>query len=65
MWYDHPLGVDGDYQYEWIAISQGNDSSGWSAYVGPTLWSKWGIDGKDSEGVEYIFTVVKEEDPTP
>ena len=65
VWYDHPLGVDDNYQYEWIAIAQGNDSQGWSAYMGPTLWSKWGVDGKDSEGIEYIFTVVKEEDPTP
>lgn len=65
VWYDHPLGVNDDYQYEWVAIAQGNDSSGWSSYKGPTLWSKWGVDGKDSEGVEYIFTVIKEDAPTP
>ena len=65
VWYDHPLGVDGTYQWEWIAISRGSDSAGWSAYTGPTLWSKFGVDGRDGDGIEYIFTALAEDAPTP
>ena len=65
VWYDHPLGVDGTYQWEWVAISRGSDNAGWSAYTGPTLWSKFGVDGRDGDGIEYIFTALAEEAPTP
>ena len=65
VWYDHPLGVDGTYQWEWVAISRGSDGAGWSAYTGPTLWSKFGVDGRDGDGIEYIFTALAEDAPTP
>lgn len=56
VWYDHPLGVSDTYQYEWIAVAQGNDTDGWSSYEGPILWSKWGVVGRDGDGIEFIFT---------
>ena len=31
----------------------------WSEWEGPTIWSKWGVNGKDGDGVEYIYQRTK------
>lgn len=60
VWTDNPTGVSDDNQYEWVCMRYSiNDSNGratWSAYQEPSLWSKWGENGQDGDGVEYIFT---------
>ena len=59
-WFDHPQGVTEKYPYEWIAIRTKNvDASDniWHAFTVPTVWSKFGADGKDADGLEYIFTI--------
>ena len=27
----------------------------WSDWSTPTIWAKWGSDGRDGDGVEYIY----------
>lgn len=60
VWTDNPTGVSDENQYEWVCMRYSiNDSNGkatWSAYQEPSLWSKWGENGQDGDGVEYIFT---------
>lgn len=53
-WTDNPSGISEDMQAEWIASRQKTDGI-WSTWEGPALWSKWGVNGKDGDGVEYIF----------
>lgn len=36
----------------------------WSAYCKPIIWSKWGEDGIDGDGLEYIFFLAGENDVT-
>jgi hypothetical protein len=31
----------------------------WSEWSDPTIWSKWGVNGKDGDGVEYIYQRTK------
>lgn len=53
-WTDHPTGVSESNQYEWMCIRTKTDDL-WSDWNGPTVWSKWGANGKDGDGVEYIY----------
>lgn len=53
-WTDHPTGVSESNQYEWMCVRTKTDDL-WSDWNGPTVWSKWGANGKDGNGVEYIY----------
>ena len=53
-WTDHPTGVSESNQYEWMCVRTKTDDL-WSDWNGPTVWSKWGANGKDGYGVEYIY----------
>lgn len=56
-WYDHPQGVDSEYQYEWISIAKkpaGIDQV-FGSYNNPVLWSKYGDRGIDGDTIEYIY----------
>ena len=53
-WTDNPQGVEKNMMYEFVSIrTKENDT--WSAFSPPVLWSKWGKDGRDGDGVEYIY----------
>lgn len=55
-WEDHPTGVSFDNQCEWVCTRSYDDSQGvWNDWEGPALWSKYGANGKDGDGVEYIY----------
>lgn len=59
-WHDNPQGVSIDYPYEWMAFrtktfSKENPDGTWSAFVGPIVWSHYGHNGTDGDGIEYIF----------
>lgn len=53
-WTDHPTGVSESNQYEWMCVRTKTDDL-WSDWNGPTVWSKWGANGKDGDEVEYIY----------
>lgn len=53
-WTDHPTGVSESNQYEWMCVRTKTDDL-WSDWNGPTVWSKWGANGKDGDGVECIY----------
>lgn len=53
-WTDHPTGVSESNQYEWMCVRTKTDDL-WSDWNGPTVWSKWGANGKDGYGVEYVY----------
>lgn len=54
-WTDNPQGITKDLPYEWVAIRTSDRNGVWSQFIGPILWSKWGQNGMDGDGVEYIF----------
>lgn len=66
VWYDHPDGVTATIPYEWILVYQGNEEEWTLLTPQPILWSKYGVNGQDGDGVEYIFCAVSEgKDATP
>lgn len=62
-WTDNPQGVgyykeDGVsyfYDNEWMCVRVKTNGV-WGDWVGPVLWSHYGENGTDGDGVEYIFT---------
>lgn len=59
-WTDNPLGVTHEYDYEYCAIRKKINGT-WETFCTPFLWSKWGEDGIDGDGVEYIFYLSPDE----
>lgn len=58
-WIDHPTGISESYQCEWVCSHNLQADGTWSEWEGPTIWSKWGVNGKDGDGVEYIYQRTK------
>lgn len=61
-WEDHPSGVSQEMIAEWVCTRKLVQSV-WSDWEGPSLWSKYGINGMDGDGVEYIFKLVNTPSP--
>ena len=58
-WTDHPTGISEQYQCEWVCSHDLQTDGSWSEWSSPTIWSKWGVNGKDGDGVEYIYQRTK------
>ena len=63
-WTDNPQGVgyvhndNGTvtfYDNEWVCVRIKTNGV-WGEWIGPVLWSHYGENGTDGDGVEYIFT---------
>lgn len=60
-WEPSPKGIDEYNQVEWYAIRKKDSLSNWLDFEGPFIWSKWGVNGLDGDGVQYIFRLNKGE----
>lgn len=59
-WTDSPTGIDSQNKYELMAMrfkthSKANPEGTWSDFTNPVVWSAYGKNGMDGDGVEYIF----------
>lgn len=54
-WADSPTGISAEYQCEWVSTRRKDEDGTWSNWAEPAIWSKWGVNGTDGDGVEYIF----------
>ena len=61
-WTDDAQGVDADNPYEYVSIrtksipdNGDGKTAQWEAFSEPSLWAKYGGDGKDGEGFEIVF----------
>lgn len=61
QWTDSPQGIDPEYIIEACSQRTYSENDGWSDWSKPFIWSRWGEDGTDGDGVEYIFKVVSKE----
>ena len=53
-WADSPSGISEEMQCEWFCTRKWSDN-GWSDWDGPYIWSKWGANGLDGDGVQYVY----------
>lgn len=58
-WTDHPTGISEQHQCEWVCSHNLQTDGSWSEWSDPTIWSKWGVNGKDGDRVEYIYQRTK------
>lgn len=62
-WYDRaqPISYENPIEYTWVRRkSNGQD---WEYDPQPVIWSRWGEDGMDGDGVEYIFVTTNVNSP--
>ena len=53
-WTNHPIGISSEMQCEWVCsrtLTEGN----WTDWSIPAIWAKWGENGTDGDGIEYIY----------
>ena len=58
-WADRPFGIDSIYKYEWVSLRKKDNNGRWGKFSEPKLMSRWGEDGKDGDGIEYIYKITK------
>lgn len=66
-WTDNPQGVTDTLTCEWVmyrTMDKDNVVSEWKPSTGPVLWSHYGHNGTDGDGVEYIFASLKPNETT-
>ena len=57
-WTDHPSGISPENQVEWVCVRQKKGGK-WGIFSSPAIWSKWGVNGKSGDGIEYIYFASK------
>lgn len=53
-WSDSPSGVDEENRVEYVASRKRKDGV-WGAWSPATIWSQYGVNGQDGDGVQYIY----------
>lgn len=61
-WKDHPTGISPAHPIEAAAVGIFNKETLTWSYGSPFIWARWGEDGIDGDGVEYLFYIAAEED---
>lgn len=60
QWWDNPQGIDATNKFEYMSWRmKPKGSSTWSAFSDPIVWSHFGKNGMDGDGVEYVFIRTK------
>lgn len=68
-WTPSPTGVDEDNTTEWCSLRKiDRETKKWGPWEKAFIWSKYGINGQDGDGVQYIYlknTGTQPKNPTP
>lgn len=62
-WTGSPTGIDDKWKYEYMCQRRKDANDKWGPWEGPTVWSRWGDDGKDGDGVEYVYYTTNGQEP--
>ena len=55
-WTDRPSGITSIYKYEWVSTRKYDlVKKLWGEFSEPAMMSRWGEDGKDGDGIEYVY----------
>lgn len=55
-WTSSPTGVDEDHLTEWCSLRKINrETKEWGPWEKPFIWSKYGVNGQDGDGVQYMY----------
>lgn len=56
VWTDSPSGISPEYLVE-VMCTRTKQEGQWSDWSNCIMWAKWGEDGTDGDGVEYIYLI--------
>ena len=62
-WTGSPTGINDIDKYEYMCQRRKDANDKWGPWKGPTIWSRWGDDGKDGDGVEYVYYTTNGTEP--
>lgn len=63
-WTSSPTGVDENNTKEWCSIrTYDSEISKWGAWQKATIWSNYGVNGQDGDGIQYIYYRTETADP--
>ena len=69
QWTDNPQGVTSAYMFEWVASRKyrkgDNDEKIWQQFSTPTLWAKFGDDGKHASGIRTLYCLTNSTSDVP
>ena len=54
-WTNHPTGISLEMQVAWVCTRTKQENGVWNNWTTPVMWSKYSVNGKDGDGVEYIY----------
>lgn len=54
-WTKSPQGITDKFKYEYMSLCTKKDGEDWTSFSTPVIWSKWGKDGRDGDGVYYFY----------
>ena len=60
-WTDHPQGISLAHPIEAASVGTYNKETLTWSYGAPFIWARWGEDGIDGDGVEYVFFIASED----
>ena len=61
QWTDNPVGVSPSLTIEYVSQREKNRDTGvWGPWSKPAIWAQWGKNGRDGNGVEYIFCLTND-----
>lgn len=63
-WTLFPQGVDVNYQIEYVCQREKIDGE-WGNYSNPAIWAMYGSNGRDGNGIEYIYKLSENRPDTP
>lgn len=70
QWSNHPSGITQESPVEYMCTrtldenATTGDTRVWTSWSTPAIWARWGEDGIDGDGVEYIYKVTQEKSDT-
>ena len=54
LWSDNPRGITEELPIEWASVRYKKKGE-WNNFTNPVVWSRWGENGLDGDGVQYFF----------
>ena len=60
-WSDNALPATDSEKYVYMSSREKRPGQSWSAFSDPILWSNWGVQGIDGDGVQYVYKLFDHE----
>ena len=60
-WSDTAMPATSDEKYVYMSVRIKEPGQRWGAFSAPVLWTNWGVQGMDGDGVQYVYKLFDHE----